>query len=120
MKICRGEIYLADLSPSRGSEQGGVRPVLIIQNNVGNKYSTTVIVASITSRDKKAMVPTHVHIKASLDGLLMDSRIMLEQIRTIDKVRLQNKLGQITDEELEKVNRALAISIDLNYQPKAM
>jgi len=118
MKICRGEIYLADLSPSRGSEQGGKRPVLIIQIDIGNIHSTTVIVASISSSNNKSNVPTHVHIKASPNGLCKDSIIMLEQIRTIDKLRLKNKLGKITVEELEIVNRVLAISIDIIYSHK--
>ena len=95
-EIKRGEIYYADLSPVVGSEQGGVRPVLIIQNDVGNKYSPTVIVSAITSKIDKAKIPTHIELKASECGLIKDSVVLLEQIRTIDKKRLKEKIGIVS------------------------
>lgn len=109
--IKRGELYYADLSPVVGSEQGGVRPVLILQNDVGNKYSPTVIVAAITSQINKAKLPTHIELSAKEYYLPKDSVILLEQIRTIDKTRLQQKLGQLTDELMQKVNEAMLISL---------
>ena len=111
--VKRGDIYYADLSPVVGSEQGGVRPVLIIQNDVGNKYSPTVIAAAITSRINKAKMPTHIELSASDFGLNKDSVILLEQIRTIDKKRLREKIGRLDDELMEKVNDALSISFGL-------
>ncbi|NLX69467.1 MAG: type II toxin-antitoxin system PemK/MazF family toxin [Clostridiales bacterium] len=111
--IRRGEIYYADLSPVVGSEQGGVRPVLIVQNDIGNKYSPTVIVAAITSQINKAKLPTHIEISASEYGLPKDSVILLEQIRTIDKKRLKEKIGYLSSEVMEKVNEALQISFGL-------
>lgn len=113
MLIKRGDIYYADLSPVIGSEQGGVRPVLIVQNDVGNKYSPTVIAAAITSQINKAKLPTHIEISALEYGLLKDSVILLEQIRTIDKKRLREKIGRLDDELMEKVNEALGISFGL-------
>lgn len=113
MTVKRGEIYYADLSPVVGSEQGGVRPVLIVQNDVGNKYSPTVIAAAITSQINKAKMPTHIEVDASEYGLAKDSVILLEQIRTIDKKRLKEKIGLIDDELMEKVNEALVISFGL-------
>lgn len=113
MNIKRGDVYFADLSPVRGSEQGGQRPVLIVQNNVGNKYSPTVIVAAITAKITKAKLPTHVEVEASQVGLLKDSVILLEQVRTIDKTRLIQKLGQLEEEVMLKVNEALIISLGL-------
>ena len=113
MIIKRGDIYYADLSPVIGSEQGGVRPVLIVQNDIGNKYSPTVIAAAITSQINKAKLPTHIEISAQDYGLQKDSVILLEQIRTIDKKRLREKIGHLDDELMEKVNEALSISFGL-------
>ncbi|MFS8501590.1 MAG: type II toxin-antitoxin system PemK/MazF family toxin [Caldicoprobacter sp.] len=113
MIVRRGEIYYADLSPVVGSEQGGVRPVLIVQNDIGNKYSPTVIVAAITSQINKAKLPTHVELSASEYGLPKDSVILLEQIRTIDKKRLREKICMLSPEVMEKVNEALQISLGL-------
>lgn len=113
MIIKRGDIYYADLSPVIGSEQGGVRPVLVVQNDIGNKYSPTVIAAAITSQINKAKLPTHIEISALEYGLLKDSVILLEQIRTIDKKRLREKIGRLDDELMEKVNEALSISFGL-------
>jgi len=111
--IKRGDIFYADLSPVIGSEQGGVRPVLIIQNDIGNKYSPTVIAAAITSQINKAKLPTHIEIAASEYGLTKDSVILLEQIRTIDKKRLREKIGKLDDDLMVKVNDALGISFGL-------
>jgi mRNA interferase MazF len=111
--IKRGDIFYADLSPVIGSEQGGIRPVLIVQNDVGNKYSPTVIAAAITSQINKAKLPTHIEISAKDYGLIKDSVILLEQIRTIDKKRLREKIGHLDDELMGKVNEALNISFGL-------
>ncbi|MCA9766637.1 MAG: type II toxin-antitoxin system PemK/MazF family toxin [Carnobacterium sp.] len=111
--VRRGEIYYADLSPVVGSEQGGMRPVLIIQNNVGNHYSPTVIVAAITAKIQKAKMPTHVEISAEEFGLEKDSVVLLEQIRTIDKQRLKEKVTQLNEEIMKKINEALEISVGL-------
>lgn len=113
MVIKRGDIFYADLSPVVGSEQGGIRPVLIVQNDVGNKYSPTVIAAAITSQINKAKLPTHIEISAQEYGLPKDSVILLEQIRTIDKRRLREKVDHLDDELMEKVNEALIISFGL-------
>lgn len=113
MIVKRGDIYYADLSPVIGSEQGGIRPVLIIQNNVGNKYSPTVIAAAITSQINKAKMPTHIELLAKDYGLLKDSVILMEQIRTIDKKRLREKIGRLDKELMGKVDDALAISFGL-------
>lgn len=113
MIIKRGDIYYADLSPVIGSEQGGIRPVLIIQNDIGNKYSPTVIATAITSQINKAKLPTHIEISAKDYGLAKDSVILLEQLRTIDKRRLREKIGHLDDELMEKVNDALNISLGL-------
>ncbi|AQL55737.1 type II toxin-antitoxin system PemK/MazF family toxin [Abyssicoccus albus] len=110
----RGDVYLADLSPVKGSEQGGKRPVVIIQNNTGNKYSPTVIVAAITGKINKAKIPTHVEIDADTYHLDMDSVILLEQIRTIDKKRLLERLTNLSEEKMKEVDNALAISVDLH------
>ena len=110
-EIKRGEIYFADLSPVVGSEQGGVRPVLIVQNNVGNKYSPTVIVAAITSQINKAKIPTHVEVSALEYNLPKDSVVLLEQIRTIDKRRLKEKLSSLDEAKMKKVNIAMLISL---------
>jgi mRNA interferase MazF len=111
--IKRGDIFYADLSPVIGSEQGGIRPVLVVQNDVGNKYSPTIIAAAITSQINKAKLPTHIEISAQEYGLAKDSVILLEQIRTIDKKRLREKIGHLDDELMEKVNEALNISFGL-------
>ena len=108
MNIRRGDIYMADLSPVVGSEQGGMRPVIIIQNDVGNKKSSTVIVAAITSRIKKTL-PTHVELNSKV--LFKDSTVLLEQIRTIDKARLDAKLGQASNHDMQKIDDALRISV---------
>ena len=113
MIIKRGDIYYADLSPVIGSEQGGVRPVLIVQNDIGNKYSPTVIAAAITSQINKAKLPTHIEISAQEYGLQKDSVILLEQIRTIDKKRFREKIGHLDDELMDRVNEALSISFGL-------
>lgn len=113
MTVKRGDIYYADLSPVIGSEQGGVRPVIIIQNDIGNKYSPTVIVSAITSQINKAKLPTHVEISSEDYGLNKDSVVLLEQIRTLDKKRLKEKIGHMSDEDMKKVDDALAISIGL-------
>jgi len=106
-------MYFADLSPVVGSEQGGVRRVLIVQNVIGNKYSPTVIVAAVTSQINKAKLPTHIEIKAGEYGLVKDSVILLEQIRTIDKRRLQERIGALNTDTLQRANRALLISLGL-------
>ncbi|NLT47886.1 MAG: type II toxin-antitoxin system PemK/MazF family toxin [Clostridiales bacterium] len=113
MIVKKGEIYFADLSPVIGSEQGGVRPVLVVQNDVGNKYSPTVIVAAVTSQINKAKLPTHVEIPAEGHGLAKDSVVLLEQLRTIDKKRLREKIGHIDEKSIEKTNEALTISLGI-------
>lgn len=112
-KIKRGDIYYADLSPVVGSEQGGIRPVLIIQNNIGNRVSPTVIIAAITSKISKPKMQTHVAIARSKDGLGKDSVILLEQIRTIDKRRLQRKITHLDDSVMKQVDNALEVSVGL-------
>lgn len=114
MVIHRGDIYYADLRPVVGLEQGGVRPVLIIQNDIGNKHSPTVICAAITSQMNKAKLPTHVELDSSRYALVKDSVVLLEQLRTIDKKRLRDKVCHLDREILRKVERALLISLDLN------
>lgn len=109
--VKRGDIFYADLSPVIGSEQGGIRPVLIIQNDIGNKYSPTIIIAAITSQINKAKLPTHVEISSEEYGLNKDSVILLEQVRTIDKRRLKDKIGHISDLLMNKVDDALKISL---------
>lgn len=109
----RGEIYLANLNPVIGSEQGGTRPVLVIQNDVGNRYSPTTIVAAITSRIRKAKLPTHVEISGARYHLDRDSVILLEQIRTVDKLRLKERVAELDEESMAKVNEALTISLGL-------
>ncbi|KEO81008.1 type II toxin-antitoxin system PemK/MazF family toxin [Tumebacillus flagellatus] len=113
MNVKRGDIYFADLSPVVGSEQGGFRPVLIIQNDIGNRFSPTVIVAAITAQIQKAKLPTHVEIDAKTYGLDRDSVILLEQIRTIDKQRLTDKITHLDDELMSRVNESLSISLGL-------
>ena len=114
LNIRRGDIFYADLSPVVGSEQGGLRPVLIVQNDVGNKYSPTVIAAAITSKMSKAKLPTHIDVTAGQVGLLKDSVILLEQIRTIDKVRLKEKMGHLDDYVMNNVNEAISVSFGLS------
>lgn len=111
--IKRGEIYYADLSPVVGSEQGGVRPVLIVQNDIGNKYSPTVIAAAITSRKYKTDLPTHISLDAAGSGLSKDSIILLEQVRTIDKSRLKERMGSLSESAMNEVNHALSVSFGL-------
>lgn len=114
MSVKRGDIFYADLSPVIGSEQGGLRPVLIVQNDIGNKHSPTVIAAAITSKISKAHLPTHIDIHASSFGLARDSVVLLEQIRTIDKARLKEKMGHLDDGVMNEVNSALAVSFGLS------
>ena len=111
--VKRGEIYYADLSPVVGSEQGGVRPVLIVQNDVGNRYSPTVIAAAITSQKENSKLPTHIEIHSDGCGLSKDSVVLLEQIRTIDKKRLKEKMGRLDDGSMGQINHALSISFGL-------
>ena len=111
--VKRGDIYYADLSPVVGSEQGGMRPVLIVQNDTGNKHSPTVIAAAITSQTGKAKLPTHIELNAQSVGLSRDSVILLEQIRTIDKSRLRERMGQLDDKTMNKVDSAIAVSFGL-------
>lgn len=113
MVVKRGDIFYADLSPVLGSEQGGVRPVLVVQNDIGNKFSPTVIIAAITSQINKAKLPTHLEITAEDYGLSKDSVILLEQIRTIDKKRLRERIGRLDDEQMAKVSEALSISLGM-------
>ncbi len=117
MNVKRGDIYYADLSPVVGSEQGGIRPVLIIQNDVGNRYSPTVIVAAITSKTEKSHLPTHISVTASVgeegNGLSRDSVILLEQIRTLDKRRLREKMGRLDETNMALVDVALGVSFGL-------
>ena len=116
MAMHRGDIYYADLSPVVGSEQGGVRPVLIVQNDVGNKYSPTVIAAAITSQTAKTRLPTHININADKCGLSKDSVVLLEQIRTLDKRRLKERMGALDSSSMQKVDEALSISFGLDIQ----
>ncbi len=115
MIVKRGDIFYADLSPVVGSEQGGIRPVLVVQNDVGNRYSPTVIAAAITSRINKAKLPTHIEIEAADYGLQKDSVVLLEQIRTIDKKRLREKIGRLDELQMVKVNDAISISFGLPW-----
>ena len=117
--IARGELYLADLDPVVGSEQGGLRPVLIVQNDMGNRYSPTVIAAAITSRTGKTRLPTHIEgaggaSSGSMNGLAKNSVILLEQIRTIDKTRLRERMGRLDDSTMRRVDGAIGISFGLN------
>ena len=113
MEVRRGDIYYADLSPVVGSEQGGVRPVLIVQNDVGNKYSPTVIAAAITSKKFKTQLPTHISVHADECGLAKDSIVLLEQVRTLDKQRLRERMGSLDENEMSKINQALSVSFGL-------
>lgn len=112
--VRRGDIFYADLSPVIGSEQGGIRPVLILQNDVGNKYSPTVICAAITSQINKAKLPTHIEISAAKYTLVKNSVVLLEQVRTIDKKRLREKICRLDEGLMQRVNKALLISLGLN------
>ena len=111
MTIKRGELYYADLSPVVGSEQGGVRPVLVVQNDVGNKYSPTVIAAAVTSKINKAKLPTHIELPSNSYGLAKDSVILLEQIRTLDKRRLKERIGEDSENTMTRVDKAILISL---------
>ena len=111
--VKRGDIYYADLSPVVGSEQGGMRPVLIIQNDVGNRYSPTVIAAAITSRLGKTKLPTHIDIHADRAGLARDSIVLLEQLRTLDKRRLRERMGALDEESMREIDHAIAVSLGL-------
>ncbi len=113
MQVQRGDVFYADLSPVVGSEQGGIRPVLILQNDIGNQYSPTTIIAAITSQIAKAKLPTHIEIQAKMSGLDKDSVVLLEQIRTIDKSRLFEKVSSLNIEYMNRVNRAVEISLGL-------
>ena len=113
MTIRRGDIYYADLSPVVGSEQGGIRPVLIVQTDVGNRFSPTVIAAAITSQKDKARLPTHIQVDSVGSGLAKDSIVLLEQIRTIDKKRLKEHMGRLDDFSMKRVNQALQVSFGL-------
>ena len=114
MQVKRGDIYYADLSPVVGSEQGGIRPVLIIQNDVGNRYSPTVICAAITSRMNKAKLPTHIEIDSRRCQIMKDSVILLEQIRTIDRQRLKDMIGHLDKERMRSVDEAIRVSLALH------
>ncbi len=116
--IKRGELYYADLSPVVGSEQGGVRPILIVQNDIGNKHSPTVIAAAITSKLNKAKLPTHIELNACEFGLNKNSVILLEQLRTLDKRRLKERIGELSPILMHKVNNGLAISLGFNLEAK--
>lgn len=113
MRIYKGDIFYADLTPVVGCEQGGVRPVLIIQNDIGNFYSPTVIVAAITSRTEKNPLPTHIHLCGKQHGLRQSSIVLLEQVRTIDRSRLREYIGHLSESKLQQVDEALAISFGL-------
>ncbi len=114
MTVKRGDIYYADLSPVVGSEQGGIRPVVIVQNDLGNKHSPTVIAAAITSKTTKNRLPTHIEVLADKHGLSRNSVILLEQVRTIDKKRLKEKMGHLEDDVMQKVNQAITVSLGLS------
>ena len=114
MIIRRGDIYYADLSPVVGSEQGGIRPVLIVQNDVGNKFSPTVIAAAMTSQKDKTKLPTHIQLDAQDTGLSKNSIVLLEQVRTLDKKRLKERMGRLDETSMELVNHALSVSFGLN------
>jgi len=116
LTVKRGDIFYADLSPVVGSEQGGVRPVLIVQNDVGNRYSPTVIAAAITSQKDKSRLPTHIELSSQSCGLSRDSIVLLEQIRTIDKRRLKERMGRLDDVSMTRINHALEVSFGLGSQ----
>jgi len=114
LTVHRGDIYYADLSPVIGSEQGGLRPVLIVQNEAGNRFSPTVIAAAITSRMDKAKLPTHIELAAGGNGLTKNSIVLLEQVRTLDKTRLREKMGAVDAVSMAKIDRAISVSFGLN------
>ena len=114
MTVKRGDIFYADLSPVVGSEQGGVRPVLIVQNDVGNKFSPTVIAAAITSQKYKTDLPTHIKVDADGSGLARDSIVLLEQVRTLDKRRLKERMGNLESRDMQRVDRALSVSLGIS------
>lgn len=116
MQVRKGDIFFADLSPVVGSEQGGVRPVLVVQNDIGNRFSPTIIVAAVTSQTNKAKLPTHVPIRADGHGLNRDSVVLLEQLRTIDKKRLREHIGTVEEEVIDTVDEALSISLGIADQ----
>ena len=113
MTVKRGDIFYADLSPVVGSEQGGIRPVLIVQNDVGNKFSPTVIAAAITSQKYKTDLPTHIKVDADGSGLARDSIVLLEQVRTLDKRRLKERMGNLEVPDMQRVDRALSVSLGI-------
>lgn len=113
MIVKKGDLFFADLSPVVGSEQGGVRPVLVVQNDVGNKYSPTIIVAAVTSQTGKAKLPTHVQLSATEGGLSKDSVVLLEQLRTIDKQRLKERIGALNENQIPDVEKALSVSLGI-------
>ena len=117
MEVKKGDLFFADLNPVVGSEQGGVRPIVIIQNDKGNKYSPTTVVATITSRQTKKPLPTHVEIKVG-NGITKKSIVMLEQIRTIDKARLLEHIGTLEQEDVKRIDEALVISLSINKEEK--
>ena len=121
MRIYKGDIFYADLTPVVGCEQGGVRPILVVQNNTGNRYSPTVIVAAITSRTGKQHLPTHIRLGEPQNGLRQNSLVLLEQVRTIDRSRLRDYIGTLTDQQLRQVDEALAVSfgLELAEEPRA-
>lgn len=114
--VKRGDLYYADLSPVIGCEQGGIRPVLVVQNDIGNRYSPTVIAAAVTSRQTKTRLPTHIDLPQGLGGLEKDSVVLLEQIRTLDKRRLRDKIGELDEEQMQKVDQGLLISLGFYVQ----
>ena len=116
MEVHRGEVFYADLSPVVGSEQGGIRPVLIIQNEIGNRHSPTVIAAAITSQQNKARLPTHIEIEARTYGLTKNSVVLLEQVRTLDKRRLRERMGCLDEKAMQRVDGAIAISLGLKAE----
>ncbi len=116
--VKKGDLFFADLSPVVGSEQGGVRPVLVVQNDVGNKYSPTIIVAAVTSQTGKAKLPTHVELKATQGGLSKNSVVLLEQLRTIDKQRLKERIGSLSDNQIPIVDEALGVSLGIANLPE--
>ena len=116
--VKKGDLFFADLSPVVGSEQGGVRPVLVVQNDVGNKYSPTIIVAAVTSQTGKAKLPTHVELKATQGGHNKNSVVLLEQLRTIDKQRLKERIGSLSDSQLPVVDEALGVSLGIANLPE--
>ena len=116
--VKKGDLFFADLSPVVGSEQGGIRPVLVVQNDVGNRYSPTIIVAAVTSQTGKAKLPTHVELKATQGGLSKNSVVLLEQLRTIDKQRLKERIGTLDDNQLPVVDEALGVSLGIANLPE--